>query len=276
MSDAKKADPAAEQPNREQDQRDQEEQMADLAAFVLSGRPERVEDGILMMAPAEFRAAVRDTREVLSVFGRAESPSAPPAELRSKLLESLSRRTARRALVVIDMINDHLKPGSLLEVPRARAVVPALKKRIDEARAAGVPIVYVVDEHEADDPDLDAWGTHAVKGTPGTEVWDELAPQSGDRIVKKPSYSAFYDSQLSSVLDELKIDTLVLTGCLTEIGIMATATDAMQRGFAVEVPADSQAGSCVELEMASLGTMNVMAPFGPSRKKRLEQLAVAA
>jgi nicotinamidase/pyrazinamidase len=253
-----------------------EEQLADLAAFVLAGRPERVEDGVLMLAPAEFRAAVRDTREVLSVLGRAEEPKAPPAELRTKLLESLSRRTARRALVIIDMINDHLKPGSLLEVPRAREVVPALKKRIDEARAAGVPVVYVIDEHEPDDPDLDAWGTHAVKGTTGNDVWEELAPQSGDRIVKKASYSAFYESNLSSVLDELKIDTLVLTGCLTEIGIMATATDAMQQGFAVEVPPDSQAGSCVELEMAALGTMNVMAPFGPSRKKRLDRLAHAA
>ena len=253
-----------------------EEQMADLAAFVLAGRPERVEDGVLMLAPAEYRAAVRDAREVLAVLGRSDAPKAPPAQLRAKLLESLARRTARRALVIIDMINDHLKPGSLLEVPRAREVVPALKKRIDAARSAGVPIVYVIDEHEADDPDLDAWGTHAVKGTTGNDVWDELAPQSGDRIVKKPSYSAFYESSLTSVLDELKIDTLVLTGCLTEIGIMATATDAMQQGFVIEVPADSQAGSCVELEMAALGTMNVMAPFGPSRKKRLDRLAQAA
>jgi nicotinamidase-related amidase len=253
-----------------------EEQLADLAAFVLAGRPERVEDGVLMMAPPEFRAAVRDTREVLATLGRAEAPAAPSANVRAKLIDSLSRRTTRKALVVIDMINDHLKPGSLLEVPRAREVVPALRKRLEEARAAGVPIVYVIDEHEPDDPDLDAWGTHAVKGTTGNDVWQDLAPQAGDHIVKKPSYSAFYESNLTSVLDELKIDTLVLTGCLTEIGIMATATDAMQQGFAIEVPADSQAGSCVELEMAALGTMNVMAPFGPSRKKRLELLALAA
>ena len=253
-----------------------EEQLADLAAFVLAGRPERVEDGVLMMAAPEFRAAMRDAREVLATLGRAEAPVAPPASVRAKLLESLTSRTPRKALLVIDMINDHLQPGSLLEVPRARAVVAALRKRIDEARAAGVPVVYVIDEHDPDDPDLDAWGTHAVKGTPGTEVWADLAPQSGDRIVKKPSYSAFYESNLTGVLDDLKIDTLVLTGCLTEIGIMATATDAMQQGFAVEVPPDSQAGSCVELEMAALGTMNVMAPFGPSRKKRLDRLAVAA
>src|SRR3954465_12718130 len=167
MTDAKKA-------NGPVDGESSEEQLADLAAFVLAGRPERVEDGVLMMAPPEFRAAVRDAREVLATLGRAEAPSAPSASVRAKLLESLARRTARRALVVIDMINDHLKPGSLLEVPRAREVVPALKKRIDEARAGGGPVVYVIDEHEADDPDLDAWGTHAVKGTTGNDVWDEL------------------------------------------------------------------------------------------------------
>ncbi len=269
MSDAKK-------PSGARDAGAGEEQLADAAAFVLAGRPERVDDGVLMMAPPEFRAAIRETRELLATLGRAVEPEAPPAALRSKLLDSLARRAPRRALVVIDMIKDHLAPGSLLEVPRARDVVPALRKRIDEARAAGVPVVYVIDEHEADDPDLDAWGTHAVKGSGGNDVWDDLAPQSGDRIVKKPSYSAFYESNLTSLLDELKVDTLVLTGCLTEIGIMATATDAMQQGFVVEVPPDSQAGSCVELEMAALGTMNVMAPFGPSRKKRLDQLAAAA
>ena len=269
MSDAKK-------PSGARDAGAGEEQLADAAAFVLAGRPERVDDGVLMMAPPEFRAAIRETRELLATLGRAVEPEAPPAALRSKLLDSLARRAPRRALVVIDMIKDHLAPGSLLEVPRARDVVPALRKRIDEARAAGVPVVYVIDEHEADDPDLDAWGTHAVKGSGGNDVWDDLAPQSGDRIVKKPSYSAFYESNLTSLLDELKVDTLVLTGCLTEIGIMATATDAMQQGFVVEVPPDSQAGSCVELEMAALGTINVMAPFGPSRKKRLDQLAAAA
>jgi nicotinamidase-related amidase len=251
-------------------------QAADLVAFVLAGRPERVEDGVLMLAPPSYRSAVRDAREVLATLGRAEAPEPPPAELRARLLATIAHQTRRRALLVIDMIRDHLAPGSLLEVPRARQVVPALRKRIEEARAAGDPVVYVVDEHDPDDPDLEAWGTHAVKGTAGTEIWEELAPRAGDRVVKKASYSAFFESSLASVLDELKIDTLVLTGCLTEIGLMATATDAMQQGFVIEVPPDTQAGSCVELESAALGTMSVMAPFGPSRKKRLARLAHAA
>lgn len=254
----------------------QEEALADVAGFVLAGRPERVDDGILALAPPELRAGVREIREALAALALAEEPTPPPIDLRTRVIATISARKTRRALVIVDMIHDHLDEGALLEVPRARAVVPALRERIADARKSGMPIVYVVDEHDADDPDLDAWGTHAVKGTKGTEVWSEIAPESGDRIVKKPSYSAFYDSDLDEVLDDLAVDTLVLTGCLTEIGLMATATDAMQRGFAVEVPPDSQAGSSVEAEMAAMLTMRVMAPFGPARKKRLERLAAAA
>jgi nicotinamidase-related amidase len=255
-----------------------EEELADLLAFSLAGRPERIEDGIYLLpaSPPGLRDAVRETREALASLGLAMAPEAPSAELRSRIVKTLEGKQTRRALVVIDMINDHLQPGSLLEVPRAREVVPALKRRIEEARKAGVPVVYVVDEHDPDDPDLDEWGTHAVKGTSGTEVWPDIAPESGDRIVKKPTYSAFCKSDLTNVLDELKVDTLVLTGCLTEMGIMATAFDALQQGFAVEVPPDSQAGSCIEQEMATLGTINVMAPFGPARKARLDRLAQLA
>lgn len=269
MSDAKHDD----------DGHETDETLAELAAFVTAGRPERIDDGLLSLAPPDHREAVRQTREILSMLGRAEEAKAPSADLKARILSTLAKKTTRRALVVIDMINDHLTPGSLLEVPRARTVMPALKKRIEDARANGVPVVYVIDEHDPDDSDMDAhsgWGTHAVKGTPGTEVWSEIAPVSGDLIVKKPSYSAFYESNLTSVLDELKIDTLVLAGCLTEIGLMATATDAMQQGFVVEVPPDTQAGTCVELEMAAMGTMSIMAPYGPARKKRLELLARAA
>lgn len=259
MSDPK--DPTAE-----------EEQLADLAGFALAGRPERVEDGILMLAPATVREGVRSIRETLATLALVEAPVPPPPALKARIIATLAKRTPRRAVVVIDMINDHLTPGVLLEVPRARVIVPALRARLDAARAAGIPVVYVVDEHEPDDPDLDAWGTHAVKGTAGAEIWSDLTPSSGDAIVKKPSFSAFFRSDLARTLEALHVDTLVLTGCLTEIGIMATATDAMQQGYAIEVPLDTQAGSAPELEMAAVGTMNAMAPFGPARKARLERL----
>jgi nicotinamidase-related amidase len=91
--------------------------------------------------------------------------------------------------------------------------------------------------------------------------------------VKKATYSSFTGSQLANVLDELEVDTLVLTGCLTEIGVLATATEALQRGFAVEVPADSQAGSNEMAERVAMGVLAIMPPYGPARRARLESLA---
>jgi len=177
------------------------------------------------------------------------------------------------------MVNDHLRPGSTLEVPRARAIVPALQQRIANARTAGMPIVYVVDRHTDDDSDMDfvdGWGAHNIEGTDGDAVWPDLAPESTDRIVHKPTYSAFTESNLEEVLEELKVDSLVLTGCLTELGLMATATAALERGFAVEVPVDSQAGSHPDIEKNTLITLSAMVPYGPARKARLAKLALVA
>jgi nicotinamidase-related amidase len=178
----------------------------------------------------------------------------------------------RRALVVCDMIVDHLTPGRPLEVPRARAIVDALARRIARARASGTAVVYLLDRHEPNDPDLEEWGMHAVEGSEGAEVWGPLAPGPSDRIVTKPSYSGFFRSDLEAVLEELAVDTIVLTGCATEVQLMSTATDALERGFAVEMPADSQAGATELGEAVALGVLSGLAPYAPARRARLERI----
>jgi nicotinamidase/pyrazinamidase len=248
-----------------------EDTTAELLAIVASGRPEPFVDVGLAGSGPEVMSALRDLREALASLALAEAPRRPTPELRARIMRSLGPRAAppRRALLVMDMQNDHLTPGRPLEVPRARAIVPALAARLESARRDGVPVVYVLDEHEPDDSDLDAWGAHNVRGTPGAEVWAPLAPQPGDRIVSKATYSAFSRSNLGEVLGELRVDTLVLTGCLTEIGLLATATDALQRGFAVEVPPDAQAGATEVTEQMALGILRLLPPYGPARQALL-------
>ena len=255
-----------------------EELLAAIGEFVLIGRHDRVELAHLGVQPPEVTGAVGVVRNTLASVAAMVEPEPPPAALRGRLMATLAAKSKRKrsALLVIDMIKDHLEPGRMLEVPRARDVVPALSKRLDEARAAGVPVIYIVDEHDADDPDLEEWGAHAVKGTDGNDVWPALAPKPGDRIVNKGAYSAFHETKLASVLDELGVESLVLTGCMTEIGIMSTATDAMQRGFEVSVPADSQAGGTEVSEKSTLGALGLMAPYGPARKKLLASLEARA
>jgi nicotinamidase-related amidase len=246
---------------------------AALLDLLLRVRPERVVTLLLGNEGAETKAEAAKMVNALAVLAMALPAEDPSAQLRERILRSLEERPKpRAALLVIDMLNDHLTPGGSVEVPRARDIVPALAARLDEARAAGVPVVYVVDRHDPDDSDLDAWTTHNIAGSKGAEVWPPLEPKPGDRVVPKATYSAFVGSELDTVLAELAVDTLVLTGCLTEIGIMATASDALQRGYAVEVPPDSQAGLGPLGEGATMAALSVMAPYGPARRERLSRV----
>jgi nicotinamidase/pyrazinamidase len=250
-----------------------ESRLNDLVELFLQGRPDHVISGLLAGQSAEVLRAAAEMQDALASLALTQEPIPAPANLRSRILSSVAQRNKsaneRQAVLVIDMLNDHLTPGGSLEVPRAREIVPALAARLDTARSAGVPVVYVCDEHDPDDPDLNQWTTHNLKGSKGAEVWPALAPKPGDHVVHKSTYSAFTGSNLGKVLDDLRVETLVVTGCLTEIGVLATATDALQRGFAVEVPKDSQAGASPDAESAALAILSVMPPYGAARRERL-------
>jgi len=259
-----------------------------LLELALAGRPDQLVDLALADAVSETgggpemavaaRRALNGFEGLVATLALAEPAVAPRPDVRKRLMSTLRARSARpgsrRAVLVIDMLNDHLMPGRPLEVPRARDIVPALNARLDAARRDGVPVVYICDRHEPDDADLDTWRTHNVAGSDGAEVWAPLAPKPSDRIVHKPTYSAFSRSDLADVLKELRVDTLVLTGCLTELGVLATATDALQRGYAVEVPPDAQAGSGPSAEQMALTLLRVMAPYGAARRELLDAIAV--
>ncbi len=255
---------------------------AELLAIAVAGRPDRLAAVAVEVASeqvgADVSGAYRATGEALASFAISLPREAPPAGLRARILSTLSGRpvrTPKRALLVVDMIVDYLTPGRPLEVPRARDIVPAIAVRLEAARKEGVPVIYIVDQHEPGDGDLELWGAHAIKGTEGDEVWPALAPQPGDRVVHKPTYSAFSRSDLDAVLAELKVDTLVLTGCLTEIGLFCTAKDALERGFAVELPREAQAGSSASTEHVALSVLNLLPPYAPARQELLARVQAA-
>lgn len=253
----------------------EDELTVELASQLLSGRPERIIDVALSQLPQADHAKKELTRvtDTLAALALAARSSGPTPKLAARIQKTLAARAhqPKRALLVIDMLNDHLTPGRPLEVPRARAVVPALKKRIEEARKAKMPVVFVCDRHEPDDSDLESWAVHNVRGTEGAEIWPELAPKSGDAIVPKPTYSAFTRSDLEATLRKLGVDTLVLTGCATELGMLATATDALQRGYAVEIPPDTQAGMAEATERVAMMLVQIMPPYGPARAELLKR-----
>ena len=146
----------------------------------------------------------------------------------------------KTAVIVVDMINDFVT--GVFKSDRAAKIIPNIKALLDYTRKQKVPIVYATDAHLPNvDPEFDVWGSHAVAGSRGAEIIDELKPHKGDFRVLKRKYSAFQGTDLDQLLRELKIDTVILTGVVTDICIQHTAADAFFRGYKIIVPRD-----CVE------------------------------
>ena len=161
------------------------------------------------------------------------------------------------ALLVIDMLNDFVLPGAPLEVPETRRIMKNIRREIDAAHAAGRPVVYLCDTHAPDDREFSkfGWPPHAVKGTKGAEVVDELRPLPQDVVIPKTTYSGFFGTDLDAVLKKRGVDGLRLTGCVTHICVLFTASDAVLRDYAVTVVGDGVAGLAKEDHDAALRIM---------------------
>lgn len=150
----------------------------------------------------------------------------------------------KKALLIIDMLNDFVREGAPLEVPSTRNIVPHIKKEIKKSRREGNPIIYICDTHHEQDREFVKmdWPVHAIKGTTGSEVIEDLEPKEEDIFIEKTTYSAFYNTNLNKILEELEINTLRITGTVTHICILFTAAEGGIRGYDVEVPSSCVAG----------------------------------
>jgi nicotinamidase-related amidase len=144
-----------------------------------------------------------------------------------------------RAVVVVDMIHDFVygKFGT----DRAQRIVPCIKKLLAQARKKGVPVIYLKDAHGKDDKELEVWGQHAMKGTKGSEIIPEIAPQKGDHVLEKTRYSSFHETGLDELLKKLGVKEVILVGVATDICVRHSAADAFFRGYRITVPSE-----CVE------------------------------
>ena len=143
----------------------------------------------------------------------------------------------REAVIVIDMLKDFVYGA--LKCERALKIIPNIKRLIEEARKHNIPVIYANDAHLPEvDYEFKKWGPHAIKGTEGAEVIDELKPTEKDFIIEKRRYSAFYETGLDMLLRELNVDTVILTGLHTNICVKHTAADAFYRGYKIIIPED--------------------------------------
>jgi len=144
---------------------------------------------------------------------------------------------AKMAVIVIDMLNDFLT-GSL-KCDRAQRIISPLRELIESARAHRIPVIYSNDSHyRGVDRELLLWGEHAMANTTGAEVIEELKPSSDDYVIPKRRYSGFFQTDLHLLLNELMVETLVITGLHANMCVRHTSADAFYWGYRLLVPRD--------------------------------------
>ena len=144
-----------------------------------------------------------------------------------------------KALVIVDMLKDFVD-GALAN-PRAQAIVDPLQRLLEHARREGWVVVFSNDAHRPDDPELKVWGEHAMEGTPGAAVIDELAPREGEIVSPKRTYGAFDETGLAEQLRERGVEEVVIAGQHTHICVRQSSYGALRHGFDVTIPRDAVA-----------------------------------
>ena len=138
------------------------------------------------------------------------------------------------AVLVLEMQKDFLAEGFPFFVGEmAKAIIPPLQRLLDAARERKVPVVYCNMVPIKNDVLFKKAPLHFLPGTPGAEVVDEIKPKEEDYIVPVYSMDAFLHSTLERVLRNLDVNTVIITGELTDVGCLITAMESFARGFEV-------------------------------------------
>lgn len=145
----------------------------------------------------------------------------------------------RPAVLVIDMQNDFCDPDAPTTLfPSIRGTYEPIKRLSQAARAHEVPVVYTQGLVAGDGSSAGLWRLkmkhHGLRGVQieggrGAAIVDELAPQPGDRVIRKWRPSAFFRTDLEVFLGVQRIDTLLICGTSMSGCVRATATDAFMR-----------------------------------------------
>ncbi|HVD73142.1 MAG TPA: isochorismatase family cysteine hydrolase [Xanthobacteraceae bacterium] len=175
---------------------------------------------------------------------------------------------ARTALVVVDMQNAFMLAGVAHALcPMAEKIVPNINRLAQAVRMTGGTVIWIKTTFK--DDALKNWSTYfemvkpeqgarrmaaLTAGNKGHELWAALDVRADDLIVEKNRFSAFIQgsSNLAEVLRERGLDTVLITGTVTNVCCESTARDAMMLNFKTIMVTDGNAAVTDEDHNASL------------------------
>ncbi|MBF0787842.1 MULTISPECIES: cysteine hydrolase family protein [unclassified Streptococcus] len=168
-----------------------------------------------------------------------------------------------KALISIDYTVDFVADkGKLTAGAPAQAISQEIYNVTKQAFDQGDYIFFAIDLHKEDDPfhpESRLFPPHNIKGTSGRHLYGPLADfyrehQDDTRVfwIDKSHYSAFSGTDLDIRLRERRVDTVVLTGVLTDICVLHTAIDAYNLGYRIEIVASAVASLTEERHQFAL------------------------
>jgi nicotinamidase-related amidase len=176
----------------------------------------------------------------------------------------------KSALIVVDMQNDFVRSGAPLEVPDARKTISANKALIQAFRKRNLPVIFtkfLSHPHyyllwdwspQCAPPTRCCWKGHSrtygdINGSREcTDIVDELRPSADDIIVEKYGYGAFHDTSLEKIIRSFGLNSVVITGTVTQICVEETAREAFHYGFRATVVEDAVSSFAPDLHAAAL------------------------
>ncbi|MER5173738.1 cysteine hydrolase [Thioclava sp. GXIMD2076] len=164
---------------------------------------------------------------------------------------------SRTAHIIVDLQNGFMEEGAVSEVPVARDIVPNVNDLSRAVRAAGGVNIFL--RYTYDPDEKKQWNSWygSMLGTPFSEglkkgftagehdhaLWPGLDVAEGEAILDKTRFSGFIQGtcDLQRVLEDLDIDTVLITGTVTNCCSEATARDAHQLSYKVIFISDGNA-----------------------------------
>jgi nicotinamidase-related amidase len=185
--------------------------------------------------------------------------------------DALPLESGRTALLVVDMQRAFVEPGQAMEVPPAREVIPRIQALIDIFRDKRLPVIFTEftyspaapllvgelhPEHRPAAPGAPTGfgrpSSSCLEGEDNARVIPELAPRADELVVRKHYYDGFNGTVLDGALRARGIRTLVLTGTMTDICVLATLVGGFNREYRLIVVEDGVATLWPEIQRATL------------------------